>query len=118
MIGLISLEVYNSIFNITEKINKFELYTEHLDSELSFTELKDKVAEAPGLTDISIKDLEHEIYGPNNIKSYGKLSTEKSQTDGYYILLLNYIQSSFRDFESYLRTLSPLDENDIQLILN
>ena len=28
MIGLIDLEVYNSIFNITEENNKFELYTD------------------------------------------------------------------------------------------
>ena len=28
MIGLVDLEVYNPIFNITKEINKFELYTE------------------------------------------------------------------------------------------
>ena len=71
-----------------------------------------------GLSDITIEDLEHEKYGPNIIKTYRKLSTEKSQTHGYYILLLlNYMRSSFRDFERYLRLLGSLDENDIQLIL-
>ena len=70
-----------------------------------------------GLSDITIEDLEHKKYGPNIIKTYRKLSTEKSQTDGYYILLLNYMRSSLRDFERYLRLLSSLDENDIQLIL-
>ena len=70
-----------------------------------------------GLSDISIEDLEQEINGPNFIKTYRKLSTEKSQTEGFVILVLNYIQSTFRDFESYLRNLSHLDENDIQLIL-
>ena len=67
MIGLTSLEVYNSIFNITEEINKFKLYSDPFDSEFSLTELKDKVAEVLGLSDISIKNLEHEICGPNII---------------------------------------------------
>ena len=40
VIGLISLEVYNSIFNINQENNKFELYTHTLD-EFSFMELKD-----------------------------------------------------------------------------
>ena len=39
MIGLTILEIYNSIFIITEEINKFEHYTDTFD-ELSFAELK------------------------------------------------------------------------------
>ena len=70
-----------------------------------------------GLSDVSTEDLGYEIIGPNIIQTYRKLLTEKSQTDGYYILLLNYMHSSFRDFESYIIILSSLDENDIQLIL-
>ena len=45
MIGLVSLEVYNSLFNITEENNKFELYTGYLEDEFSYTKLKDKVAQ-------------------------------------------------------------------------
>ena len=37
MIGLIDLEKYNSIFNITEEKNKFVLYTDTFD-EFSFEE--------------------------------------------------------------------------------
>ena len=40
MLGLIDLEVYNSIFNITKENNKFELYTDTFD-EFSFEELKE-----------------------------------------------------------------------------
>ena len=79
--------------------------------------MKDKVAEVLGLSDISPEDLEHEIYGQDNIKIYRKLSTEKSQTDRYSFLLKDYMHLSFRDFESYLKILSSLDANDIQLIL-
>ena len=89
----------------------------HWIVDFSFTKLKDKVAEVLALSDITTKDLKHEIYGPNIIKSYRKLSTKKSQTDGFYILLLVYMHSSCRYFESYLRNSSSLDENDIQLIL-
>ena len=39
------------------------------------------------------------------------------QTDGYYMLLINYMLSSFRDFESYLRRFSPLDEKNFPLHL-
>ena len=79
--------------------------------------MKDKVAEVLGLSNVSTEDLEHKIYGPIIIKTYRKLITEKSQTDGYYIILFSYMHSSFRDFESYLNISSPLEENDIQLIL-
>ena len=65
MLGLTSLEMYKSIFNMTQQNNIFELYTDPFDSDFSFTELKDKVAEFVGLSDISIEDLEHEKYGPN-----------------------------------------------------
>ena len=117
MLGLTSSEVYNSIFKITEKKNKFELYADPLDSDFSFNKLKDKVGEVLGLADITIEDLEYEIFGPKIIKkTHRKISTEKSQTDGYYKLILNYMHSSFRDFESYLGILKSLDENDIQLV--
>ena len=117
MIGLINLEVYNIIFNIKPEKNKFELYTGPLDTELSYTTLKHQLAEVLGLSDIPSEDLEHEILGPDTVKIYRNLSIEKSQTDGYYILLTRYLQSPFRDFESYLRFLTGLNEDDIQLIL-
>ena len=38
-------------------------------------------------------------------------------TDDCYMLLLGYVRSPFRNFESYLRIVVGLDEDDIQLIL-
>ena len=58
MLGLTSLEVYNSIFTITEN-NKFELFTDTFD-EFSFAELKHSVAEVLGLSNISSEDLQNE----------------------------------------------------------
>ena len=117
MIGLTDIEVYNSIFNITKENNKFQLYTDPLDSDFSFTKMKDKISELLDLSHITPEDLEHKTRGPDIIKAYRELSIEESQTDGYYFLLMNYTQSSFRDFEGYLRILTGLNEDDIQIIL-
>ena len=81
------------------------------------TEMKDKIAELLDLSHVTPEDLEHKTRGPDIIKAYRELSVEECQTDGYYFLLMNYSQSSFRDFESYLRTLTGLNEDDIQLKL-
>ena len=117
MIGLTSLELYNSTYNIIEENNKFELYTDNFESYFSFNEIKDKAAEMLGLSDITTEESQHEIYGTNIIKTYSKVSTEKCQTDGFYLFLLKFVNSSFRGLESNLTMLSPLDEIDIQLIL-
>ena len=100
--GLTSLEVNNTFFNIAEEKNNFELRALLFDSDHSFTELKDKVAEVLGLSNVSIEDLEQKFHGSKNFENCRKLSPEKSQTDVYYILLLNYIQSSFTDLRVIL----------------
>ena len=46
-----------------------------------------------------------------------KLSHEEIVSDGYMILLLGYSRSIFRDFESYLRIVVGLDDEDIHLNL-
>ena len=115
MIGGTVLEVYDSIFIITEEIDKFELYTQPLEDEFSYTQFKDNIAEILGLSNISREDLQHEIHGPDIIKTYRKLSVEKGQTDVYHILLIRYSLSPFRNFESYLRILTGLNEDDNQL---
>ena len=95
-IDLISLEVYNSIFFINTTNIKFQLYTGPLGTELSYTTLKDEVAEVLGLSDISPEHLEREILGPVILQINRILSIEKSQTDGlYYILLGRYLQTPF-----------------------
>ena len=100
MIGLIDLEVYNSIFNITKENNKFELYTDTFD-EFSFTELKDELEEFLDIPSITDEHLHHETIAPRIIEAYKKLRLQKSSTDGYIILLMYYARSPFRDFESF-----------------
>ena len=101
MLGLIDLEVYHSIFNITKENNKFKLYTDTFD-EVSFTELKDEVEEILNISNITDTQLEDDILAPHMAETYWKLRSDKTSHDGYTILLTGYAESSFRNFESYL----------------
>ena len=116
MIGLTDLEVYNSTFNITEENNKFELYRD-TSAKFGFLELKDELEEILNISHITDKHLDDEVLGRRIIDEYIKLSRERMSTDGYMLLLLDYGKSLFRDFESYLRIVVGLDEEDIQLVL-
>ena len=87
MLGLLDLEVYNSIFNITEENTKFDLHTDTFD-EFSFEEIKDEVEEFLNIPNTTDNHLEDETLGPIIIKTYWDLRSEKSSTDGYIILLL------------------------------
>ena len=116
MLGLIDLEVYNSIFNITEENNKFELYTDAFD-EFAFEELKDEVEEILNIPTITDDHLEDETLAPRIAETYWKLGSDKSSTDGYIILLMGFARSSLRDFESYLRIVVGLEEDNIRLFL-
>ena len=114
MIGLIDPEVYNSIFNTIEENNKFELYRDS-SYKFGFIELKDELEEILNIPHISQEHLEDEVLGPRVFDMFNELSNEKKNSDGYMLLLLGYARSLFRDFESYLRIVIGLDEEDIHL---
>ena len=59
MIGFTSSEVYNSVFNIKEENNKFELYTEKFD-EFSFEDIKVELEESLSFSDITPTHLQKE----------------------------------------------------------
>ena len=87
MLGLIDLEVYKSIFNITKENNKFELYTDTFD-EFSFEELKDELEEILNIPNITDEHLQHETLAPHIIEAFKKLRLQKSSANGYIILLM------------------------------
>ena len=116
MLGLKDLEVYNSIFNITEENIKCELYRDS-SNKFGFLELKDKLEESHNVPHISQEHLEDDVIRPRIIDEFLKKSNEEKNSDGYMILLLGYSRSLFRDFESYLRIVIGLDGHDILLIL-
>ena len=89
MIELLSLEVYNSHFKITEENIKFELYTDNFD-EFSFEELKDELEEILNISDTTPYHLQHEKTGPRIIQACRKIKLEKSNTDGYILFLMSY----------------------------
>ena len=78
-----------------------------------FTESKDEFPEILALAEISPENLQHERVGPLNIIEYEELVTETMLIECYFILIMEYHRSSFRDFESYLEILVDLDDDDI-----
>ena len=78
MIGLVDLEVYNSIFDITEENNKFELYIENFDEFFSYTSQKDDIVEILNISAITPYHLQHETIAPLIIKTFKKLKLEKN----------------------------------------
>ena len=116
MLGLVNLEVYNSIFNITEENNKFEIYRD-TPTKFRFLDLKDELEEILGIQHITREHLLDDETASRIIDESHELSQEKKNSGGYTILLLNFSRSQFRDFETYLRSRVGLDEEDFQLIL-
>ena len=116
MVGLIHWEVCNSIFNMTDDNNNFELQTDTFDV-FSFAELIDELEEMPSFAEITPQDLQHQIRGPRFSKACERLRLEESSTDGYPIVVMGYARSPFRNFESHLGILVGLIEDDIQFFL-
>ena len=116
MLAFVDLEVYNSIFNITKENSKLELFTDTSD-EFSFEKLKDELEEILSIPNITGSHLEDETLAPHLAETYWKLRSHKLIHDGYIILIMGYARYPFRDFESYLRIVIGLEEDNIQLIL-
>ena len=91
MIGLTSLEVYNSVYNITEENNKFELYRDS-SYKFGFLELRDELEEIPNISHISQEHPDDEIIGPRIFDEFLKLSHEKKYNDGYSKKLMGYVR--------------------------
>ena len=86
--------------------------------EYPFEGLKDELEEILRISDFTPYHLQQETMGPRINETYRKLRLEKSSTNGEIIFLMGYARSPYRDFESYLRIVVGLDEDDIQLIWN
>ena len=120
MIGLTDLGVYNSIYNITEENNKFELYKfpDEKAGGISYTKVRDEIEKDLDIEDITAADLQDDIIAPINIKEYNEQVTKRMNDDGYMDILARYTSSVFQDFESFLRTQIDLVEDDIKLVLD
>ena len=120
MIGLTDLEVYNSIFNITEKINKFELY-KFLDEKsggITYEKVRDEIERDLDISDITAADLQDDQLAPVIIKEYKEQVTKGMKDEQYMKIVAGYVSSVFQDFESHLRTEVDLIEDDIKLVFD
>ena len=120
MIGLTDLEVYNSIFNITEESNKFKLYKfpDEKSGGISNTKVRDEIEKDLDISDITAADLQDDIIGPIIIEEYREQVTKRMEDVVYMNILSGYPRSVFQDFESYVRTEIHLVEDDIRLVLD
>ena len=120
MIGLTDLEVYNSIFNITEENNKFDLYKfpDEKAGGVTYEKVRDEIEKDLGIEDITAEDLQDEIIGPIIIEEYNEQVTKRMNDEQYMNILAIYTRSVFQDFESFLRTQIDLVEDDIKMVLD
>ena len=120
MIGLTDLEVYNSIFNITEQNNKFELYKfpDGKSGCISYIKVRDEIERDLDISDITAADLQDDIIAPIIIEEYKKQVTKRMEDGGYMNILVGYVSSVFQDFESFLRTEVDLVQDDVKLVLD
>ena len=118
MIGLVDLEVYNSIFNITEEINKFKLYKfpDKKACGITYTKVRDEIEKDLDFSDITATDLQDDIIGPIIIEEYNEQVTKRMKDEQYMNVLTIYNSSVFQDFESFLRTQIDLVEDDVKLV--
>ena len=120
MIGLASVEIYNSAFNVTEENNKFELYKfpDSKIGDISYEKMRDEIEKELEITDITASDLQDNIIGPFIFKEYKEQLIKTMKDDKYMVILGFYIHSIFQDFKSYLKTEIDLVEEDIILVLD
>ena len=120
MIGLTDLEVYNSIYNITEENNKFKLYKfpDEKAGGVTYEKVRDEIEKELDIEGITAEDLQDDIIGPLIIKEYEEQVTKRMNDEQYMNILAFYTSSVFQDFESFLRTQIDLVEDDIKLVLD
>ena len=120
MLGLVDLEVYNSIFNITEENNKFKLY-EFPDEKIggiTYEKVRNEIERDLDIEDITAEDLQDDIIGPIIIEEYKKQVPKRMNDEQCLNILAIYSSSVFQDFESFLRSQIDLIEDDIKLDLD
>ena len=120
MIGLTDLEVYNSIFNITDENNNFKLYkfSDEKSGGVTYEKVRDEIEKDLEIEDITDTDLQDDIIGPIIIEEYKEQVTKRMNDEQYMNILSIYTGSVFQDFESFLRTQIDLVEDDIKLVLD
>ena len=118
MIGLTDLEVYNSVFNITEPNNKLQFckFPDEKAGGVPCEKVRDENEKDLDISDITATDLQDDIIGPIFIEEYKEQVTKRMKDEQYMNISSFYTSSVFQDFESFLRTQFDLVEDDIKLV--
>ena len=84
MIGLTDLEVYKSIFNITEENNNFELYIfpDEESGGVSYEKVRDDIERDLDISYITAADLQDDIIAPIIIEENRKQVTKRMKGGG------------------------------------
>ena len=85
MIGLTSLEVFNSIFNILEEKNKFELhkFPDEKAGGFSCTKVSDEIERDLDVSDTTAATLQDDIIAPKVFVGNREQITKRMEDDGY-----------------------------------
>ena len=120
MLGLDDLEVYYSIFNMTEENNKLEFYIflDEISGDVSYIKVRDEINKDFDISEITACDSEDDIIAPIFIEEYREQVTKRMEETGYTNNLQGYIRSIFQVFERSLRTEVDLVENGNWLVLD
>ena len=103
MVGLTDLEVYNSIFNITEENNKFELYKfpDEKAGGITYEKVRDEIERDLDISDIKAADLQDDLIAPIIIEKYKEQVTKRMKNEQYMKIFINlyyFCVSRFRKF--------------------
>ena len=103
MIGSTDLEVYNSIFKITEENNKFELYKfpDEKPGGITYTKVRDEIEKDLDISDITAADLQDDIIGPIIIEEYNEQVTKRMKDEHYMNILQFIIVLCFKIFKVF-----------------
>ena len=120
MVGITSLEVYDSFFNITDDNSKlkFYLFAESKIGGISYEKFRDEIEKYSGISDITPIGSQDDIIGPIIIEEYRGEISKRMEDGGYMNNLAGYTISIFQEFESYIRTEIDLVEDAIRSVLD
>ena len=120
MIGLTDLDVYNSIFNITEEKNNFKRYKfpNEKSGGITYEKVRGEIKRDLDISDTTAADLQDDLIAPIIFEEYKEQLTKRMKNEQYMNIIAGYVSSVFQDFESYLRTEVDLVENEIKLVLD
>ena len=83
MTGLTDLEVYNSIFNITEENNKLKLhkFPDEKIGGITYEKVRDEIERDFKILDILAADLQDDLIAPIKIKEYRGQVTKRMKNE-------------------------------------